>query len=938
MTKKFTPTGKLNGIIDDDIIEQAKKERSDVARPSAKIPVNNSNPGNIQDGTTTAAGVLRGIGFVPKPNPLGDLFQPTYHFSFYLDGEFPEERGQAPFVIAETGMTGMNIQEVNIDSVVGPNQRTKNAMTTNITIRIYEPYGAMLPDLLYQAAVTKGIRNYLKAPWFLKLHLHGYDNEGKVVKVGDGWTWMMSLIDVASQVSSSGSMHTITAMPLSEQAFNDQYCMLAQGSQATGTTVGEILENVIKGMNSSVEKRYGAGGKPLLEFEVKFKDYPYDTKVGVTNPSQHQVTGSIATLGDQAGNAGFDVQTGHFSPGTDFPAIVDMVMSKSDTAIMMARNSRQLPPSTGNDDESVIKDVSSILHRIDTQVEYRDYDYVAGDYAKKITYIVKPYTSMRLLTSMGRAQKFDKSPKLNKAKASFAVQQSYMQKQYDYLFTGMNTEVEKFDINLNFNWAIQVPQFQGQNTFTGTASQIDLTKNVQALQADLTTKNAELDKKNADFSQYKNEDGTDKTLTAEQAKKKEEDNQQIVNLTKERDALSSVVGAKRAEFNNMMNERRNQQLARRPLPTSAIYNGEDLVYENVQNADYGGAAQNAQSFMPITIVQDSAKPGIRTSQGMGNDNNPHRSVYGSLLNQLYGTTIDGNLQSLDLEIRGDPYWLGPGDNGIPFDQPSTDRTPNFNNGEHMFVFRFKLPLGYDSKTGTVSVSKDQVSKPTGIGDNVNSSQLGSDSNIFTGFFACIEVNNKFQEGKFTQVLKASRIPGWEYENIIEGRETSVNEDTTFDNSPGPNKPPTAIYGGGRNAGATVPGIGAGNINERQLLALTLVEEAGGEGPKGMQAVGNVIANRARAGIRGNTVSQVITSPSQFSAWNAQGSIQRSAQRRAGTPIYNQAYDIAGKILDGSASDITNGATDYYAPAKVTPSWANVYKQTAVIGNHRFMRR
>lgn len=937
MAKNFVPTGRLNGIIDDDIIEQSKKEQATDTRPAAKIPVNNTNPGNIQDGTNTPAGVLRGIGFKPVPNPMGDLFQPTYHFSFYLDGELPSERGQAPFVIAETGMTGMNIQEVNIDAVVGPNQRTKNALTTNITIRIYEPYGAMLPDLLYQAAVTKGIRNYLKAPWFLTLHLHGYDEEGKVVKVGDSWTWQMSLIDVASQVSSSGSMHTITAMPLSEQALNDQYCMLAQGAQASGTNVGEILKNVIKGMNSSVAQRYGAGGKPLLEFAVEARDYPYDTKVGVTNPFQHQVTGSIATLGDQAGNSGFDVQTGHFSPGTDFPAIVDMVMSKSDTAIMMARNSRQLPPATGNDDESVIKDVSSILHRIDTKVEYLDYDYAAGDYAKKITYIVKPYTSMRLLTSMGRAQKFDKSPKLNKAKAEFAVQKNYMRKQYDYLFTGNNTEVEKFDINLNFNWAVQVPMFQGQNTFTGTASQVDLTKDVQTLQADLTSKNGELDKKNADLKAFQNEDGTAKELTPDQSKAKEDLVKQIDVLTKERDQLSTVVGQKRSEYNEMMTKRRNEQLARRPLPTSAIYNGEDLVYENAQKTDFGGADQNAQSFMPITIVQDSSKPGLRTSQGMGNDNSPHRTVYGSLLNQLYGT-MDGNLQSIDLEIRGDPYWLGPGDNGEPYDSPSNDTTPNFMNGEHMFVFRFKLPLGYDATTGTVSVAKDQPAKPTGIGDQTDASKIGSDSNIFTGFFATIEVNNKFQEGKFTQVLKATRIAGWEYENIIEGRATTVNEDTTFDNTPGPNKPPTVTYGGGRNAGATVPGIGAGNINERQLLALTLVEEAGGEGPRGMQAVGNVIANRARYGIRGNTISQVITSPSQFSAWNAQGSIQRSAQRREGTPIYNQAYDIAGKILDGSASDITNGATDYYAPAKVTPSWANVYKQTAVIGNHRFMRR
>lgn len=953
-------------LLDDDLIADLKKgaakEMAELnttvngqTRQLNTMPATPQSSANIQDGNTTPDAFVKGIGFVAEPNPMSELFSPSYHFSFYLDGETPAERDpNKVFVIAETGLTGMNIQDVTIDSVVGPNIRTKNAMSTNITIVIYEPQGAMLPDLLYQAAVRKGIHNHLKAPWFLKLKLWGYDEIGHVVEVGGGWTWQLSLIDITSKISESGAIHTITAMPLSEQALNDQYCMLAQPSKANGVTVGDALHNVVKGMNQSVIERYGVTSKPLLEFAVEDRAYGFDTKVGVKRPFDHRITNINPTTGNLATVTDYSEQTSHFGPGTDFPAIVDKLMARSDTAIMMARPSRTLPPSTGNDEEKVIRDVVSVMHYVDTHVEYLDYDYVAGDYRKKITYIVKPYSTLRLLTSMGRAKNFDKDTNFNRQKAMFAVQKSFMHKQYDYLFTGLNTEIERFDISLNFNWAVQVPMYQGQNTNTGTPAQVDLTKNVQTLQADLDAKNTSLNEAQAKLEAFNGRDAnanvpldtafSTNQLTAD-SKTKQDLQNQITTLAKERDDLANLLGKKRDEFNTMMESTRKAQLARRSPITKRITDGEDLVYANAQgDKSYQGADQGGDSFLPITIVQDSNNPGLRTASGTATDNNAKKSVYGALLNQLYGT-MDGNLISIDLEIRGDPYWLGPGDDGEIFDNPSSKEKPNFKNGEHIFLFRFKLPLGYNSKTGAVDVDKGlQAGTQTladsqnGIGDNAKQVAPGVASNTFTGFYSCIEVQNRFQGGKFTQTLKAARIAGWSYENIIEGRESAVTDDTVFDNSPGPTSPPggngspVKINGGARNGGATV----SGNIDERTLLALTMVEEAGGEGAKGMQAVGNVIVNRASAGIRGNTVSQVIMSPKQFSAWNNQTPAS-SLARRQDSAIYQQAYQIAGNVLDGSAGDVTRGATSYYNPAKASPSWANSLTQTVVIGNHRFMK-
>jgi hypothetical protein len=766
MVDKSRRIGAQTSFIGDDMLGELGRDDYAISAQDAG--------GNISDGTNTPKGVLNGLDFTPVPNPMSDLRQTTYHFSFYLDSEFPDQQGKGgEFVIAETGLTGMNLQDVNIEAIVGPNQRTKNALSTSVTMKIFEPKGAQLPDLLYQAAVTMKISNYLKAPWFLKLKLKGEDDNGNFVTVGTHWIWQLMLIDVASQVDQSGSVHTITAMPMSEVALNDQYCMLPRTARAEGATVGEILQGVVKNMNEDVANRHGRSSIPLVEYAIEDRPYPYDTKVGVKRPFDHPVTSGTPTLSNQETTGGYDQQIGQFAPGTDVPAVVDMTMARSDTAVKMARLSRSLPPETGDDNEEEVRDVMSIMHRVDTQVELREYDPVAGDYAKKITYIVRPYPSLRLLTSMGRAKNFDLDTKLNLAKAKFAKSRSFIKKQYDYLFTGLNTEVEKFDINLNFNWAVSVPMAQGQNNGGKTSAQVDNTKSAATLQQDLTSANTDLQGKQQALDDFeKSKAGVELNDADKETKKKLVE--ELDSTRRRRDDLSNALGAKKDEIRagqpRRLPPQANDQVQR-------FTDGEDLIYERIQKGDFQGASQGGQSVMPVTIVQDANNPGLRTTTATSNDNNANKTMYGALLNQMYGS-FDGNLQDVDLDIRGDPYWLGPGDVGRPCEEESSDTTPNFQNGEHMFVFRFKLPLGYDDRTGTVSVESDAQENQPGQ----------TTSNIFTGFYATISVINKFTEGRFTQTLRATRIAGWQYENIIEGRAAVVEDLTKFNDSPGPSSP------------------------------------------------------------------------------------------------------------------------------------------------------
>ena len=135
-------------------------------------------------------------------------------------------------------------------------------------------------------------------------------------------------------------------------------------------------------------------------------------------------------------------------------------------------------------------------------------------------------------------------------------------------------------------------------------------------------------------------------------------------------------------------------------------------------------------------------------------------------------------------------------------------------------------------------------------------------------------------------------------------------------------------------------LGVGDFSDREILALTLQAEAGGEGYDGMLAAGSVIANRATSGRFGEGISGVIMKPGQFSAWNGvtgyaggEGAIDMDKIRPN-----KQALKAADAIISGDYTDVTGGATHYYNPNVASPAWGGEVGDNWIdIGNHRFGR-
>ncbi|PJE63121.1 hypothetical protein COU88_01250 [Candidatus Roizmanbacteria bacterium CG10_big_fil_rev_8_21_14_0_10_39_6] len=99
------------------------------------------------------------------------------------------------------------------------------------------------------------------------------------------------------------------------------------------------------------------------------------------------------------------------------------------------------------------------------------------------------------------------------------------------------------------------------------------------------------------------------------------------------------------------------------------------------------------------------------------------------------------------------------------------------------------------------------------------------------------------------------------------------------------------------------------------------------------AIGWVIKNRMKSKGRGYSYYEIITEPSQFSAFNKTDPNRPFVENPLHTgngadmKAWKHAYDIAGKIIKATFQDPTQRANHYYDDSISTPDWAQDKKPT-----------
>lgn len=128
--------------------------------------------------------------------------------------------------------------------------------------------------------------------------------------------------------------------------------------------------------------------------------------------------------------------------------------------------------------------------------------------------------------------------------------------------------------------------------------------------------------------------------------------------------------------------------------------------------------------------------------------------------------------------------------------------------------------------------------------------------------------------------------------------------------------------------------------ERDLLARTVYGEANGQSPRGQAAVVWAIRNRMATEGYPSDAAGVVLQRGQFEPWDSRRNelLNLPANSRA----YREALQTVDDVFGGAVPDITNGATNFYAPVaqaqlgRRPPKWAQG-EPLANEGGHLFYR-
>jgi len=150
------------------------------------------------------------------------------------------------------------IDEVEIETLIAPNPKTKQTNATSINFQVIEPYsmGLFLKSLQTAAMQVNPNSNYIEVPFLLTVEFIGWDDEGRYTTIPQTKRMFpLKLASVSFSVTESGSVYDVSAIPWQETAFADEIQMLQTDLDLEGETLLEMLQTGPNSLASQLNTR-----------------------------------------------------------------------------------------------------------------------------------------------------------------------------------------------------------------------------------------------------------------------------------------------------------------------------------------------------------------------------------------------------------------------------------------------------------------------------------------------------------------------------------------------------------------------------------------------------------------------------------------------------------------------------------------------------------
>lgn len=450
---------------------------------------------------------------VEQPHPyLGRVYgnivdqydSPSYNISLYLlkdpetrnkPAEFELEAGNG-VILAQTGVTGTQIDEVRIQSVAGAGSSTVQNI---IEFSIFQPGAADFIDQLNMARAYLGNPLTTLPTLFMEIVFKGYEADpddedlgGAPTTIAGPFRYKLALTDFSLDINSTGTRYDFKTVVSGSLGYADRLFRLPKDLHTTGSTIQEhaqALEDALNEFHTNasdvktpdqiVIDVSGLLEKPeVTEGEVSELDYISDptlrTSVYPDAEDQNRIMNEVFDIRDalEAREQQEDnpTDTGNQAElifdGDRFNVPEDKTIHEY-FLILLSMNPEFYKKVTRRQD---FGDLSSPIDqdqgciswmRVLCDVEEIDYDPERKELARRYTFRPVLYKTVRTdMVTTAAEMEYDPESATKRLRQILGAGMIY--KAYDYIFTGRNDQV--LDVDLNYNLGVGILVAPGGGT------------------------------------------------------------------------------------------------------------------------------------------------------------------------------------------------------------------------------------------------------------------------------------------------------------------------------------------------------------------------------------------------------------------------------------------------------------------------------------------
>ena len=640
-----------------------------------------------------------------QENVLNRYESYTYNWTVYM---IPPERAHKLdqnidageyVVLAQSGVEAeIAINNVRTELIMNPAHH-RDAFATTFAIEMVEPLGVTLITRLVESCERLGIRSFQEATYLLELKFKGWDSDGNPAdNIVGPYYYSTKIVGWQAAHRDGATFYNVEFINTGQEFDKHLHSAMAEEVIVSASTVGQFLEAFVKRLNeiednkavNSMSKLFGDEYTLELDDEVSHWG---SWQFGASSDEENQ-NANINVGGD--GLLKFT-----FKAGTK---IVDAI----GTALLHTNEFRRLPvyntiksnkqaKANGEDgvaDPVAIADLMA-WYNIDSEIEYGFWDILAGQYTKKMMLTIKQFVAPEIRHDPVSTKNLLGDRNLQTKRLNNIVQAELLRKRYDYTYTGLNTEVMDLDVSLNNTFytiqALQHGRLEGRDDFfVGLEEQklISLKDDLQNLKSKIRKINQRINDIDAQLESLNNLETQGEIERIARQKLTEERStkvQEMRNTSQAQPGITDQILAEQLRIEELNKQQGNQN---RFLTMKERY---------ITQSDIAFKKPEVEAF-PNKFSQTKFKS--LATGGSSEEDRPAAAMLGAV-EQNYTAFTDMLTQQLN--IRGDPYWLGR-----PKNQKSLrnrEQHANYQRGGVCYFLNLQFPTYPSDDTGLMDLSE-----------------------------------------------------------------------------------------------------------------------------------------------------------------------------------------------------------------------------------------